>query len=69
MNLKLIIFYRHVASFKILELLNIHPCVYTNSFLASSDFCRPLITFANRLDPDQARQNVGPDMDPNHMKL
>ena len=23
-----------------------------------------LITFANSLDPDQARQNVGPDLDP-----
>ena len=23
-----------------------------------------LITFANSLDPDQARQNVGPDMGP-----
>ena len=22
------------------------------------------VTFANRLDPDQARQNVGPDLDP-----
>ena len=29
-----------------------------NSFLASSDF-------ANRLDPDQDRQNVCPDLDPN----
>ena len=26
--------------------------------------CRLLITFANSLDPDQARQNVGPDLDP-----
>ena len=25
----------------------------------------PLITFANSLDPDQARQNVGPDLDLN----
>ena len=25
--------------------------------------CRLLITFANRLDPDEARQNVGPDQD------
>ena len=24
-----------------------------------------LITFANSFDPDQARQNVGPDLDPN----
>ena len=27
--------------------------------------CRLLITFANSLEPDQARQNVGPDLDPN----
>ena len=36
-----------------------------NSFLASSDFCHLLITFANNLDPDQDGQNVGPDLDPN----
>ena len=28
------------------------------------DFCRLLITFANNLDPDQDRQNVGPGLDP-----
>ena len=32
-------------------------------------FCRPLITFANSMDPDQARQNVGPDLDPNCLTL
>ena len=31
---------------------------------AGGDFCRLLITFANSLDPDQDRQNVGPDMKP-----
>ena len=25
--------------------------------------------FANCLDPDQARQNVGPDLDPNRLTL
>ena len=25
------------------------------------------LTFANSLDPDQDRQNVGPDLDPNHL--
>ena len=40
-----------------------------NTFLASGDFCRLLITFANSLDPDQARQNVGPDLDPNCLTL
>ena len=28
-------------------------------------YCRLLITFSNSLEPDQARQNVGPDLDPN----
>ena len=40
-----------------------------NSFPAGSDFCRLLITLANSLDPDQARQNVGPDLDPNCLTL
>ena len=40
-----------------------------NSFLASGDFCRLLITFANSLDPDQDRQNVGPDLDANCLTL
>ena len=35
-----------------------------NSFLTVSDFCHLLITFANSLDSDQARQNVGTDLDP-----
>ena len=35
-----------------------------NSLPASVDFCCLLITFANSLEPDQARQNVGPDLDP-----
>ena len=39
---------------------------YINSFLASSDICRLLISFANCLDPDQEsdQQNVGPDLNP-----
>ena len=40
-----------------------------NSFHASGDFCLLLITFANSLDPDQDRQNVGPDLDPNCLTL
>ena len=32
---------------------------------ASGNFCLLLITFANILDPDQAQQNVGPDLDQN----
>ena len=32
---------------------------------ARGDFCCLLITFANRLDPDQTQHNVGPDQDLN----
>ena len=39
------------------------------TLLASSDFCRLLITFANSLNPDQDKQNVGPDLDLNHLTL
>ena len=35
----------------------------TLSMLAAT--CRLLITFANSLDPDQDRQNIGPNPDPN----
>ena len=31
--------------------------------------CRLLITIVNILDPDQARQNVGPVLDPNCLLL
>ena len=40
-----------------------------NSFLASGDFCCLLITFTNSLDPDQDRQNVDHDLDPNCLTL
>ena len=40
-----------------------------NSFPVSGDFCHLLITFANSLDPDQAGQIVGPDLDPNCLTL
>ena len=35
-----------------------------NSFLAIGDFCCLPISFPNSLDPDQDRQNLGPDLDP-----
>ena len=38
-------------------------------FPTSGDFCNLLIIFANSLDPDQAQQNVGPDLDPNCLTL
>ena len=37
--------------------------------VASGNFCCLLITFANSLDPEQDRQNVGPDLDPNCLTL
>ena len=40
-----------------------------NSFLTSSNFCGLLINIANRLDPDQERQYVGPDLDPSCLTL
>ena len=38
-------------------------------YLASGDFYPLLITFANSLEPNQDRQNVSPDMDPNCLVL
>ena len=40
-----------------------------NSFPSSGDFCLLLIMIAFSLDPDQAGQNVGPDLDPNCLTL
>ena len=40
-------------------------CFVFNFLPTSDDICCLLITFANSLDPDQAQQNVGPDLDPN----
>ena len=45
-------------------------CLFTNnSFSASGEFCCLLMIFSNSLDPDQSRQNVGPDLDPNYLTL
>ena len=44
-------------------MLNSFPAIGDKNI---GDFCRLLIAFANNLDPaNQARQNVGPDLDPN----
>ena len=40
-------------------------CFVFNSMPTRGDFCCLLITFTNSLDPDHARQNVWPDLDPN----
>ena len=44
-------------------------CFVLNSLPTRGEFCGLLITFANSLDPDQARQNVGSDLDPNCLIL
>ena len=40
-------------------------CSVFNFLPASGNFCHLLITFASSLNPGQALQNVGPDLDPN----
>ena len=40
-------------------------CFVFNSLPARGNICCLLITLANSLDPVQARQHVGPDLDPN----
>ena len=35
----------------------------------SSCFCGLLITFTNSLEPDQGRQNISLDLNPNHLAL
>ena len=40
---------------------------FDSSYYARGDFCRLQITFAKSLAPDQDRQNVGPDLDPNRL--
>ena len=42
---------------------------YSDSVPESGNCCHLLITFANSLDPDQDRQNVCPDLDPNCLTL
>ena len=44
-------------------------CSVFNSLSAMGDFCHLLITFANSLDPDQVRQNVGPGLHTNCLTL
>ena len=40
-----------------------------NSLATSGDFCLLVIIFANSLDPAQAQQNVGPNLDLNQLTL
>ena len=43
--------------------------IIIHSGLSLGHFCRLLITFANSLDPDQYRQNISPDLNPNSLTL
>ena len=46
-------------------------CIPHSYMYSPSTLClhRLLVTFANSLDPDQAQQNVGPDLDLNCLTL
>ena len=41
--------------------------IFVNSSLAGADICHLLITLSNSLDPDQNQQNIGPDLNQNHL--
>ena len=41
-----------------------YQVLYLTCLPTRVDFCCLLITIANSLDPGQARQNVGPDLNP-----
>ena len=43
--------------------------LHSSNFLASDKFCPLLMIFSNSLDPDQGRQNIGPDLDANCLTL
>ena len=43
--------------------------IWVDSFLASGEFCHPLIAFASSLDPDHDQHNISPDLDLNHLTL
>ena len=58
---------RHLEIQKLIQLMPRHDLL--DSFPASGDFCCVLITYANSLDPNQARHIVGPDLDPNSLTL
>ena len=42
---------------------------FFKSLFASGDFCLLLIALTNSLEPDQDRQKLGPDLDPNCLTL
>ena len=58
-----------IKFFKIISIYIFPRMLHVHYFPTSGDFCCLLIIFANSLDPDQARQNVGPDLDANCLSL
>ena len=56
--------YLYIFSFWI---FSINSLGFIHSFLASCYFCCLLIVFANSLDPGQYRQNIGPELDTDHL--
>ena len=60
-------------SFRCLHMYPFRGFQYTKGsyqpFPCKGDFCRQLFNFANDFDSDQDRQDVGPDLDPNHLTL
>ena len=55
----------HLSNPDIVVAISAGQASHLNSLPACDYFCRLLITYANSLDPDQARRSVGPDLDPN----
>ena len=55
-------------AFKETEIINLVKNIF-NSLPASGEFSPLLTIFANSLEPDQARQNVGPGLDPSWLFL
>ena len=43
--------------------------MFVNMVVDGGSFYRLLITFVNSLGPDQDRQSVGPDRDPNGLTI
>ena len=60
---------RKQTKYGMLKVFTVHVDCLINYFVASRDFCYLMITFANSLDPDQDRQNVGPDQGSNLLTL
>ena len=65
-------YFSHSSKIKVVELIDhkldiqLNPKIFQCVLLFN---CRLLMSFVNRLDPDQARQNVGPDLDPNCLTI